>query len=240
MAHDLDAIIRVSLSLLKASVGPCAFIFTSLSKVVVSASHFDRLSVAERSHAMTLSLQERQMYVCQRLIRRHILAAFTGCLPDEVCYDCQGARPRLVGWHDCFFSVSHSQDAFAIALSRTRDCGIDFEVWRPVRYKRRIAQRFFSEYERQFLVLHDYADAIFFQVWTQKEALVKLYAQSMYHYACQYDVREDRVYRGHSECGVDMFAHSADGFSVALASEQPSSPFRVTFINCVDLCCQYL
>ena len=69
---------------------------------------------------------------------------------------------------------------------------------------------------------------------------MKLYAQSMYHYACQYDVREERVYKGYSECAVDMFAHSVDGFSVALASEKLSVPFRVVFINCMNLCHQYL
>ena len=73
-----------------------------------------------------------------------------------------------------------------------------------------------------------------------EEALVKMYAQSMYHYACQYDVREGRVYRGDSECGVGMFVHSVDGFGVAVACEQPSMSPQVLLVNCANLCCQYL
>ena len=101
------------------------------------------MSPDEQSHAAKLGIKEKHGYIAQRLMRRYMIAAFVGCMPSEVRYDYQGLRPRLLGRHDQFFSVSHSRDAFAIALSHIGDCGIDFEVWRLVRYKQGIAERFF-------------------------------------------------------------------------------------------------
>ena len=148
MAHDLEAVIDRLLPLMQVDV--CAFVFASLSEVRIPTHGADCLSIPEQLQADQFSRTERQIYVRQRLIRRHVIAAFAGCLPAEVCYRHVGARPRLLGRHGLFFSVSHSCDVFAIVLSRVGDCGLDCEVWRPVRYKQRIAQRFFQTMSDNF------------------------------------------------------------------------------------------
>ena len=65
---------------------------------------------------------------------------------------------------------------------------------------------------------------------------MKLYAQSMYHYACQYDVSEGRVYRGASECPVDVFSYAVDDLSATIACAQPSSAPQVVYLDCASLC----
>ena len=65
-----------------------------------------------------------------------------------------------------FFNISHSKGIVAIAIA-DRDVGIDLEVVRPV--DKSLKEYVSSKDEKK--VIHD--DASFFEVWTNKESLLK-------------------------------------------------------------------
>ncbi len=82
----------------------------------------------------------------------------------------------------CFFSVSHSGKAVAVAVNKDSEVGIDIEELRPV--KASVAKHFFTQNEIEFVFRRDFIpDGIiedretlerFFKVWTYKEAYVKM------------------------------------------------------------------
>lgn len=75
-------------------------------------------------------------------------------------------------WH---FNVSHSGDLALIAVSRTRELGVDVEKSRPISEAARIVRSYFTETEtEQFHQLDEAARAdAFIRGWTRKEAILK-------------------------------------------------------------------
>lgn len=80
-----------------------------------------------------------------------------------------GDRPPL------HFNVSHSGDLALIAVSRTRELGVDVEKTRPISEAARIVRSYFTETETdQFHQLDESArPAAFIRGWTRKEAILK-------------------------------------------------------------------
>lgn len=73
------------------------------------------------------------------------------------------------------FSFSHSNRYFAVALSNSGDVGIDIEEDRLTPEKAvRLAERFFSEKEREYIRVSASPTRDFLTVWTFKEAYTKM------------------------------------------------------------------
>jgi 4'-phosphopantetheinyl transferase len=80
-----------------------------------------------------------------------------------------GGKPP---WH---FNVSHSGDLALIAVSRTRELGVDVEKTRLISESARIVRSYFTEAEtEQFHQFDESARAdAFIRGWTRKEAILK-------------------------------------------------------------------
>lgn len=80
-----------------------------------------------------------------------------------------GSRPPL------HFNVSHSGELALIAVSRSRELGVDVEKTRPISEAARIVRSYFTETEtEQFHQLEEAARAAaFIRGWTRKEAILK-------------------------------------------------------------------
>lgn len=72
-------------------------------------------------------------------------------------------RPLLASHPDVHFSVAHSGDWYAIAITRAGPVGVDIERIRHVPEAAQIARRW----------LHDADPAHFFEHWTRREAHLK-------------------------------------------------------------------
>ena len=73
---------------------------------------------------------------------------------------------------DIRFNVSHSQDLALLAVTRSREIGVDVEYVRPEVEIESLAERFFSPQERTDIrsLSEDARVAAFFHCWTCKEA----------------------------------------------------------------------
>jgi len=90
-------------------------------------------------------------------------------------------QPYLVGEGPLAFSLSHSDDFFVLACSRTHDIGIDIQAHRD--FNEKVFARICGEEERRLILApNSPADSpvdlpisteIFFKVWTIKEAALK-------------------------------------------------------------------
>ncbi len=91
------------------------------------------------------------------------------CIPNELAVVRDGGKPVFQNVEDIHFSVSHSKDVWAIAISQ-KQVGLDIQ--RHVQCNSRgIAKRFFHIREYEHLEADDYAD--FFDIWAAKESFVK-------------------------------------------------------------------
>ena len=68
------------------------------------------------------------------------------------------------------FNTAHSGD-YALCVISDVECGCDIE--RVKEYKERVAERFFSANEKQYLELSNEKEDLFYRLWTLKESYLK-------------------------------------------------------------------
>ncbi len=119
-----------------------------------------------------------------------------------------------------FFNISHSGDYVVLAAAEC-EVGIDIEKILPNREK--IAKRFFTTEENQWLTTKNNEKA-FFDLWTAKEAVMKCTGQGMKLSPASFCVLP--VQDGsHTVQGkpLHLYWQSLDGHSLCIASEQPQN-----------------
>lgn len=90
-------------------------------------------------------------------------------LPAKYAYD-ENGKPYLTEL-DAYISLSHSGN-FAVCAISEHEIGVDIQTVR--RADMRVAKRFFSETENEFIRGTSDKDRAFFEIWVKKEARVKL------------------------------------------------------------------
>ncbi|MEN9201610.1 MAG: 4'-phosphopantetheinyl transferase superfamily protein [Thermostichus sp. DG_1_6_bins_120] len=136
------------------------------------------LSPEERNKAEHLRLPaDQRRFLAGRLFLRRLLSRYSGLPPESIGIE-QGPKGKPY-WRDppqpIQFNLSHSHEQILVALALNQRVGVDLEWIRPVRHWQAIAQRYFSPTEQADLAHcpEDERDALFFQLWTRKEALLK-------------------------------------------------------------------
>ena len=80
-------------------------------------------------------------------------------------------KPSLTNYPNYYFSISHTNNAIAIAFSENQ-IGIDIE--RIQNADLRIAQRFYCEKEKEYIYKDpNNINERFYEIWTKKEAYIK-------------------------------------------------------------------
>jgi 4'-phosphopantetheinyl transferase len=134
----------------------------------------DELDRAARFHAAG----DRNRFTSARSILRSILASLMGS-PERACSlrfgYAEAGKPFLIEDPKLVFNVSHSEDVVLVAVTRTGSVGVDIEFHRPVDNIADIARVAFDEGERAALMgcPPESRDAMFYRIWTRKEALLK-------------------------------------------------------------------
>ncbi|OIN14401.1 4'-phosphopantetheinyl transferase family protein [Oceanisphaera psychrotolerans] len=118
--------------------------------------------------------RQAMLFLLGRYLLRHLLAERLGLAPDRIPIhiDARG-KPRLeqAGWH---FNISHSGDLLALAFGNRGSLGLDIEGRQlsPPQITR-LARRYLSEPEQQWLSRGTRPEADFLRLWTVKEAVLK-------------------------------------------------------------------
>ncbi|WAL58063.1 4'-phosphopantetheinyl transferase family protein [Thermocoleostomius sinensis] len=123
--------------------------------------------------------RDRQRFVAGRGILRLILSCYLPLAADqlEFSYSARG-KPSLSSLQAATplsFNVSHSHQIALYAITCNRLVGIDVEYNRPLQEMEQLAQRFFLPNEVALLnqCPIERRQALFFQLWTCKEAYLK-------------------------------------------------------------------
>ena len=139
------------------------------------------LSEEERQRAARfVRPRDGRRFVRCRAALRSIVGGLLDLAPPDVSFQVgPGGKPKLPDldgtappWR---FNVSHSGELALIAVSRTRELGVDIEAFRPIQQADRIVASYFTASEvREFEKLDEEGRAAaFIRGWTRKEAVVK-------------------------------------------------------------------
>ncbi len=132
----------------------------------------DEVARAQRFH---LPLH-RNRFIVGRGMLRHALGAVLNVAPAAISFDYGTfGKPRVRGRRKPYFSISHSGDFAAIAISKEHLVGVDVEVIRDLDDLPQLIPLIFNEQERRQLDAWIGAEKVhgFFQGWSRKEAYFK-------------------------------------------------------------------
>lgn len=135
------------------------------------------LSASEREQATSFSREaSRNRYLQVRAAVRYCLAQHARCTPQQLVIErSETGKPKLVAPCPLFFSISHSDNQLAIAITTAGEIGIDLEKVATRRPCTAIAERYFHPRETAAQQQLSKAEQtpFFFNLWTLKEAFFK-------------------------------------------------------------------
>ena len=140
-----------------------------------------------------LQEENRMTFVACHSVLRLLLSRSLHVSPLEIEYMLgKNNKPGLVG-NPVHFNVTHTKNAFAIAISRDVYVGIDLENTDRNVNIQSIVNYYFSSKERDFILSPKSESARrkrFFLLWTRKEALLKAFGTGIIEELSEVEVSE--------------------------------------------------
>ncbi len=131
---------------------------------------------------------DQSRFILSRGILRKILGEAAGVNPAAVRFELNpNGKPFLPG-SPLRFNLSHSRDRLLIAVTTGRAVGIDIEFRRSNINMAAIAERWFSDEERQYFQTAKTAETAFYDIWTKKEAFVKAQGRGIFQGISEFTV----------------------------------------------------
>lgn len=159
------------------SLQPATLYLLALSDQLPTEEALGWLSASEREQATSFSREaSRNRYLQVRAMVRYCLAQHAHCTPQQLVIErSEAGKPKLVAPCPLFFSISHSGNQLAIAITTAGEIGIDLEKVAARRPCTAIAERYFHPHETAALQQLPAAEQtpLFFNLWTLKEAFFK-------------------------------------------------------------------
>ncbi len=123
---------------------------------------------------------DRHASIVARGALRTLLSAYTELAPREIQINYMPTGKPFVASSDIEFNVSHSGDWVVIALGRGRNIGVDVERVRREIDVMGIAARYFTPAETGLIEQAEDRHAVFFALWSRKEAYVKARGSTLF------------------------------------------------------------
>ena len=118
----------------------------------------------------------REKRIAGRAHLRRILSKYTQTDPSRILFDYgENQKPTLPEYPDLSFNLSHSDNMGLIAVTYARRVGIDLEHIETERPFLRIAERFLTKTENDFINGYPGEERLraFYRIWTLNDAYLK-------------------------------------------------------------------
>jgi len=153
------------------------------------------LSDVERERSERFKFyKHRKAFIASHGFLHSVLAYYIDCDADEIEFT-QGefGKPSLIQQqnpHNIQFNLSHSNNIAMLAVCKQHSLGIDVEYAERKTDWAGISKRFFTKNEQQqlFSLKEDEQKKAFFQIWTRKEAHMKVTAKGLYLSPTEFEV----------------------------------------------------
>lgn len=130
----------------------------------------------QQRQAAYRSENAQHQFLLSRGLLRRVLGKITGCVPQQLAFNrLASGKPLLTDAPELHFSLSHSGQWIALAVSCEAPIGIDIEQPTRPRDFLRIARHYFHPDECALLESppHELMPLHFYRLWTMKEAFFK-------------------------------------------------------------------
>lgn len=122
--------------------------------------------------------EQGQWWAYTRLAMRNILGSYIDTTRDHVTFSLAAkGKPKLHDQHQTplYFNLSHCADVALLAVTKVAEIGVDVENIKHIPDIDIVAKNFFSRQEQASLLRLDGVSKLarFYEIWTQKEAVIK-------------------------------------------------------------------
>lgn len=139
----------------------------------ITADALACLDEGERAQAANLPQEVAQDYVSAHLLLRQTLSEFADIAPADWRFDKAVHGKPFTMQAPLHFNLSHTRGMVAVAVSSSREVGIDIEKIVPHRADAIIARQMFAACEFALWQSARGPVEAFFHIWTLKEAVMK-------------------------------------------------------------------
>ena len=127
----------------------------------------------------------------------------------------RGKKPYFTHPAHVHFSISHSENVWACAFAPA-EVGLDVQTENHGRNHNRLAERYFHKNEQAAVVYSNNSSLVFTQIWSRKEAIVKLLGIGIDKRFAEFDSTDEIVLVDNKFLNVKNF-DLIHGFSSAVA-----------------------
>ncbi|OGT24399.1 MAG: hypothetical protein A2W47_03565 [Gammaproteobacteria bacterium RIFCSPHIGHO2_12_38_15] len=169
-------------------------------------------------------------FIIARGILRQLLAYYLKCHPKELVFEYEKKGKPSLKNNDLLFNLSHAHQKIIYVFSKKRKVGVDVEFKKREVNFLKIAERFFSLSESQYLKNLPSAQLLdmFYRLWTYKEAYVKALGQGISSFQdFSIDVKKNPLDINHFRLSEFFFAEE---YQAAVAIEK-NIPCNILFFK---------
>ena len=146
----------------------------------------------ERSERF-VHFMHRKRFIASHGFMRHVLSQYVSSSPENIEFGKgDNGKPFIKSANslNIHFNMSHSNHFAMLAVSRNMEVGMDVEYMDRKNQWQKLIKRFFTEPEQQaiFSLPADQQQQAFFQVWTRKEAHMKVTGHGLHLVPTQFTV----------------------------------------------------
>lgn len=168
--------------------------------------------------AATFSPERAHQYLVSRVLIAELLRLITGILVLPAIYTDHNSRPHFVDPTLPDFNLSHSGDTIVVAMSTNGKIGLDLEQNRENHTFLKVAKKRFSENECDWLTKQPDPLAAFWQLWTIKEAILKLHSKGVWQMkAIEIDPKTLHVKKAFTAQKPTLFINQSTSHHLALS-----------------------
>mgnify|MGYP001174756345 FL=1 len=210
------------------------FIFSFSEHIFNQIPYEAILSESEQTRLHRYRIDSARYQFCiTRVYLRFILAHFLQTSPQAISFEKTIKGKLFIPSSDLSFSVSHSHSMGVLTLSTDSFLGIDIEYIKPNFAYHRIANRYFTPLESQWLNAQPLPDHVpsFFNIWTGKESVSKATGLGLSIDFSSFSVipihsslsttLSNRSSFSESDCFYLHYISTSPDYSCCLASESP-------------------
>jgi len=145
------------------------------------------LSVEEKQRSERFKFyKHRKRFIASHGFMRSVLSLYANIPAEQLAFRLtERGKPELIANKnqlDIRFNLSHSNNLALLAIRQSIEVGVDIEFMEKKHQWKKIAQRFFTTAEQKnlFSLAEDQQKTAFFQLWTRKEAHMKVTGQGLH------------------------------------------------------------
>lgn len=174
--------------------------------------------------------KDRHCYTLTRGIQRELIGRYITCAPQDVLFEYNDHGKPLLPGNTLALNASHSGNRALLAFAAGGNIGIDIEQIRPDFDFHRIQHRYFSAEQVAEISASPDPRAVFFQLWTLKEAFIKAIGSGIFYDLSAFDVPLDAPDFTDPETGKTWQTQAVNihpGFAAALIHDLPHASVHV-------------